>query len=326
MSFNNKKILFICSVFYGYELLISNELRRQGLIVSDFFFVGFSEKWYKGKRQREKFHSNFFRQFKEKLSSDNFDLLFVINTDLIDSDLMSYFKTLNPGAKTIIYLWDSIANLSWQDLGGKLKIFDLRYSFDRVDCENHKELELKHRPNFYHPYIDNIQPNSDTEYKIASVMSIQPDRIKFLNRFRKYYPGMSVFFYVHLLTLKSFPAYLLNQKVFIRPEFIHLRRLDIIKSLEMLNKADCILDIPARNQNGLPFRSLDAIGLNKKLITTNIEIINYDFYNQENVLLINHDQIPEIDEFLKLPFRSYPYEIRTKYSISGWVKEILNIV
>ncbi len=61
-----------------------------------------------------------------------------------------------------------------------------------------------------------------------------------------------------------------------------------------------------------------------KLITTNTEVKKYDFYNSNNIWVINREN-PEIPKsFLETPYESLPNEIYSKYSIGEWVKKILN--
>jgi hypothetical protein len=137
------------------------------------------------------------------------------------------------------------------------------------------------------------------------------------------YPTMKVALYIHLLSLKSIPAYLLNHSILIKPKFIKLRRMPISRTLELINNAKSVLDIPANNQFGLPFRTLDAIGLHKKLITTNKDIVNYDFYHPDNVLVINLNELWRIEFFLDIPFYKIDNDIIQKYSLCFWVKSIL---
>ena len=45
----------------------------------------------------------------------------------------------------------------------------------------------------------------------------------------------------------------------------------------------CVLDSAQDGQLGLTIRVLEALGAKKKLITTNEDVINYDFYKPENI-------------------------------------------
>lgn len=45
----------------------------------------------------------------------------------------------------------------------------------------------------------------------------------------------------------------------------------------------CVLDSAQAGQIGLTIRVLEALGAKKKLITTNEDVVNYDFYREENI-------------------------------------------
>jgi len=90
-----------------------------------------------------------------------------------------------------------------------------------------------------------------------------------------------------------------------------------------IKETKIILDIHKQVQNGLTFRVFEAIGLNKKLITTNKDIINYDFYNPNNIFIWDENikEIPK--DFLNKEYEKLPENIYRKYSLENWVKTIL---
>ena len=68
--------------------------------------------------------------------------------------------------------------------------------------------------------------------------------------------------------------------------------------LEMVNQfideSKALLDIHRTKQDGLSFRVFESLGKEKKLITTNKDIKNYDFYNEQNILIIDENfEIPK---------------------------------
>ncbi|HEY0091450.1 MAG TPA: lipopolysaccharide core biosynthesis protein rfaS, partial [Flavobacterium sp.] len=69
-------------------------------------------------------------------------------------------------------------------------------------------------------------------------------------------------------------------------------------------------------------RVFEAMGLGKKLITTNPDIVNYDFYNPNNIFVWEEstNEIPEY--FLNTPYEELPENIYRKYSQENWVKTI----
>ena len=62
----------------------------------------------------------------------------------------------------------------------------------------------------------------------------------------------------------------------------------------------------------------------KKLMTTNKEIANYDFYNPNNILILTAEtQAEDIKVFLQSPFFPYPKHIVDNYEIKTWIKQFL---
>lgn len=321
---NEKMVLIVAPNFYGYEVEISKEMQCQGFIVTELFFEGFHRKQFSKKGAEKQYWENLLNEFTSIVSVNKFDFLFVINTEWVGIPLLKLFGQANPLAKKIIYLWDSIKNLNWESFYDIIECYDYKFSFDRKDCEIHPALGLKHRPNFYHPLIEKMQRNENPEFQVATVMSAQTDRIKFLNLFYAMYPKMKVALYIHLLTLKSIPAYLLNHSILINPRYIKLRKIPLSQTLELINNSASVLDIPANDQLGFPFRTLDTIGLYKKLITTNPDAVNYDFYHPDNVLVINLNELWKIKIFLETPFHIIDQNIIQKYSIRFWVSSLFS--
>ena len=70
------------------------------------------------------------------------------------------------------------------------------------------------------------------------------------------------------------------------PKKISINNIEVIEKIVPFSKfyqfyleGNIILDIAHPHQKGLSFRPYEAMGLRKKLITTNKDITNYDFYN-----------------------------------------------
>lgn len=85
-----------------------------------------------------------------------------------------------------------------------------------------------------------------------------------------------------------------------------------------------MIDIAHPNQKGLSMRPFEALGLKRKLITNNTDIKNYDFYNENNIFVVNDFNNIEIpDSFLNNPYEELPDKIYEKYYIKNWLKTIL---
>ncbi|MFH4210110.1 lipopolysaccharide biosynthesis protein, partial [Acinetobacter baumannii] len=61
--------------------------------------------------------------------------------------------------------------------------------------------------------------------------------------------------------------------------------------IKLYAKSNVILDISHPGQSGLTMRTFEAIGAGKKLITTNLNIKEYPFYNSDNIFIISRDKL-----------------------------------
>jgi hypothetical protein len=70
-------------------------------------------------------------------------------------------------------------------------------------------------------------------------------------------------------------------------------------------------------------RTIEAIGSGRKLITTNTSIVNYDIYSKDNILLIDRKNPIILRDFLESPFNPLSNLLQDRYSITGWLKDLL---
>lgn len=75
---------------------------------------------------------------------------------------------------------------------------------------------------------------------------------------------------------------------------------------------------------GLSFRTFDALCFDKKLITNNKNIKQYDFYHPNNILVWTGENRDELAEFLQTPYIPLKPEIKEKYAFSHWFKTLVN--
>lgn len=74
---------------------------------------------------------------------------------------------------------------------------------------------------------------------------------------------------------------------------------------------------------GLTMRSIESIGLDKKIITTGRDIINYDFYNPKNVCVIDIDDPCISSEFLSSFYDDLDDKTKSNYSLDKWLSDVL---
>lgn len=73
-------------------------------------------------------------------------------------------------------------------------------------------------------------------------------------------------------------------------------------------------------------RTFETLGAGKKLVTTNASVRGHDFFDERNILVIDRlaPRIPS--EFFEVPPVELGPAIRTRYSIAGWLDELLSDV
>jgi hypothetical protein len=232
------------------------------------------------------------------------DAIFIIRPDLLDDSTLQFLR-----AKTeqfIAYYYDSTRRFP-----RKLDIvnyFDTIYSYDKQDI---KENDFKLLTN----YIFAEQSATDYEYQFFNI-STNDHRFPLIENLAGY--------------LKA-KGWTYNIKVFngTPMEAEHVEIITEHQSIEqverMILKSKIIVEIQRNDQIGLSFRIFEALGYRKKLITTNTDVVNYDFYNPQNILVIDENNIEIPEDFVSSPYVEIDDVILDKYRIKNWVKPIFGL-
>ena len=88
--------------------------------------------------------------------------------------------------------------------------------------------------------------------------------------------------------------------------------------MEIFSDSKCILDAPQAGQVGLTIRTIECLGAKRKLVTTNSDIKNYDFYNENNILIYS-EPINLDSPFFKNEYEELSDELYEKYSLKNWL-------
>lgn len=326
IKIKNKKILFIAPFFFGYEVIIKEELQRQGAIVDMF-----------NERPVERAISRAFlkvfpflfcgvinRYYKSILSEHhNYDYILIIGCDSITKKALRMIKRANPNAKMCLHLMDSVKNIKF--VKKKFVYFDYCSSFDRKDCESFNCLNF--RPLFYSKCFEK-NGKEPAEYDICFCGTVHSDRYYVIKKIESGISKKRVFFkHLYLQAPFMFYFYKLFGKGFLnskKNEF-SFRKMSLSEIALVENKSSVILDIQHPKQSGLTMRTLEILGSRKKMITTNKDVVNYDFYNPNNIFVINREK-PTIDEsFFEKEYVPLSNEIYKKYSLEQWVLDVLGV-
>lgn len=329
----NKRILFFAPNFFGYELQIKKKLENLGASVDFYDDRPSNSTFYKilirlNPKFLEHHIHNYFTKIIEQNREKKYDYVFFIKCEsALENDLDILRKTY-PNAMFILYLYDSIKNIKYFDM--KKRYFDEIYSFDLEDVKH--DQKLKFLPLFYLDcYKKNDKRKEDLKYSydLSFIGTAHSDRPHIINQIRKDLINNGKTFYFRLY-VPSRLIYLV--KKFVNKDFRELDKnghvtLNKISSelvSKIIDESNAVLDIQHPNQSGLTMRTIELLGMRKKIITTNYHIQKYDFFNLNNIAVIERES-PLLDKsFFDNKYKQLDYEIYEKYSIESWVKCIFD--
>ena len=326
------KLLLIMPNFFDYPQIITEELERLGYSVDFFDDRPSTNAWVKAAiRINPNFIKNYIKKYFEKvmvtIKSKKYDIVLLISGQSLsfDSGMIAKIKDAQPNARFLLYQWDSMKN--FPHIGTVHKYFDKKYSFDKSDCE--EDCELKFLPLFYSRRYEEIGKLHTKEYKydFCFVGTAHPKKYKFINmmseQLKSVYPKQFIYFF-YPSPIVYFYRKLKNPEL--KKAHYNEFRYTPLKGKEMdqlFIDSRCVLDSPQAGQLGLTIRVLEALGAKKKLITTNADIKNYDFYKEENVYVYD-GSFDMSNVFFKEPYAEVDRSVYEKYSLKNWIREILS--
>ena len=323
-----KKLLLIMPKFFDYPDVISEELKGMGYEV-DFYDDRPSTKGIVkaiirvNKNLLNGYIRKYFNYMMENVSKKKYDVVFLISGQSLSfsKEMIAELKASQTQAKFVLYQWDSMKNFPY--IGEMHEFFERMFSFDKEDCKKNPELQFL--PLFYSKKYEQIGKNVKSQYRydFSFVGTAHPKKYKFIkqmsSQLKDVYPKQFIYFF--------FPSKIVYYYRKLRnPEFKSATMSEFhfvpLKGKEMdnlISESRCILDSPQDGQIGLTIRVLEALGAKKKLITTNEDIKNYDFYKPENIYVYNgafdYDSL-----FFKSDFIELEDEVYRKYSLMNWLK------
>lgn len=236
------------------------------------------------------------------------DYVLSIRPDLLDVKTHTAIKQQTNNY--IAYIYDSCKRFPVDHLLDG--IFDEIYSFDLDDV---KKYGFKHIPNYI--YLDK-QPIKEIFEQDVFIVMTADERLQTLNKMAEFLDKNQIS-YKFMLIGKHKPKDLhpgiTYQKEEIRP--------DALKS--HFDNSRIFLDLIRHGHNGLSFRVFEALANQKKLITTNKTISEYDFYSPENIQIIGEDEIDIDPEFFKTPYQQLPDKVYHKFTIEKWVDTVFDL-
>lgn len=311
------KITIISYDNWGLNEHLKNVLIKQGNTVNHINFYNFK---YQYPTFRTKLYNFILKTFTDKNIKNIYygneilkkleenpeiqDVILTLKGDFIDQESILKFKKYTK--KSIAYFNDGISR--YPKIKEVLHCFDEVYSFEKNDC---KKNNLKFITNWIYPVqADN---SNNEKYQLYNISS-KDKRTALLSKIAVILKEKKI----------KYKIIIFHKKNKIKDPNLEFTSVPIPLSEvnDNLYNSQILLDINRKGQNGLSFRVFESIGLEKKLITTNADIKNYDFYNSNNILIIDEKKPNITLDFFNTEYEKIPESIFKKYTLEQWINEV----
>ncbi len=315
-----QNLLFFAPNHFDIDLAILNELEK----INQYNVVKIDPKSYQYKNRFEQVFNLFGKIFVNKtLKKDwkakqqlqhinqypNYDVCLIFRPDLLHTQVLKFIQD-NIKSRKVVY-WDSFDKIP--KLKDTVSYFNEYYSFEEGDCSKYN---FKKISNFYIHKSSNTTPTYDAFF-FSSKDARLNNVIKLITYLRQKNWNAKALVVAKKTKSKSKP-------INVEGVTITENSTPFSQIYQYADNTKVVIDISHPNQKGLSMRPYECLGLERKLITNNSEIMKYDFYNPDNIFIINDfDNLDIPESFLNTPYQKLPAAIYEKYHISNWLNFIL---
>ena len=257
-----------------------------------------------------------------KEKSFNPDYVLFISPESVTERIVRALRKRFKHAKFILYMWDSIENKNAKEI---YKIFDKCLSFDKNDCDKYG---FVFRPLFFSwEYNTESVKNIDYKYDFGFIGTAHSDRAKILYRVEQHCKDndLKYFFYIYVQGSFMLAVRMLQDRYirsFYKEGLVHTKTMARDKVEKTMEGTRYVIDVNHPKQTGLTMRTIEMLGLRRKLLTTNEHIKDYDFYNPVNQIVIDRNSV-EIDKnVIDQPYQVIDQNIYLKYRVDHWVQDV----
>jgi hypothetical protein len=316
-----KKVLIIAPKFMGYMEKVAEELRKNNSLeitdihIPEYKYPNLSLKVKNfflkkiAKDLKFEYRENYIKKI---IGNINYDTILIVRPDMLSFKNLEQLKSKTPLLKA--YFFDGINH--YQRKLKTLKYFNEVYSFEPGDCEKFGLIPIT---NFIYKETQINSESKKLKYSVFNISSYDKKRFPILLKISSNLKNQRKDFKIIVKT---------NKKVFTNNLIeIILEPMSFEDIKLILMESICMLDLgQIKKHRGLTFRVFEAMGFHKKLITNNPDIINYDFYDPQNILIIDENNINIPDSFLYSSYNPIPKKIYEKYTLTTWVKTVFKEV
>jgi hypothetical protein len=254
-----------------------------------------------------------FKQSESKILSaletiDKADYILIIRPEVYPFDFLKDLK--RKGNMMVGYQWNGLKR--YPRTLPYIPLFDRFFVFDSADLVVPSVLPIT---NFYPTTIKpvNTIPHTDVFYTGSFYRGRTQTLFDIISKCEQL--GLHV--HCHLFAKRT--KYFKGRKLSTTKSILSYEQ-----NIQYTYNTKVLLDLKIQEHDGLSFRILEAVGFEKKIITTNYRVRDFDFYHPNNILIWNNQSKEELEAFINKPYVPLPTDVKQKYSFKNWIKYMLD--
>ncbi|WP_209389484.1 hypothetical protein [Chryseobacterium sp. RR2-3-20] len=309
---NSKEILkdeYIVDEFFIKRTRREYRLLKLFHKICNLFYIHILKKRDYYKKVETTIQNNYYKRCLDKIKNNKYEKILFCRGDRLPAHVLARLRVL--GNELINYQCDGVKMCP--DIFDKKKYFSSIYSFEKDDISLYPELELIFIPNFY---FEHYRETKEVVYDLYYIGIGLNERIKILENLAHLLPQQRIHFMVSGQEKENSSALIFFS------DYISYE-----ENLSNVMKSKCIIDLKMDVHNGLSFRFFEAMYYEKKIITNNTDVKNYNFYHPDNILVVDYKSIDtvEVSNFLNRDYYKIDNDIIQDYSFKVWLRKILEI-
>lgn len=268
---------------FGYLRTLNRFFKAIGIIWTKYFQLPLASIWY-GK-------------WKKKLGQYSTIILF---DRILGWKIVDYIKKKNPKCRIIIWYWNS----GKPPIPSKYQGICEGWSFDEKECQ---KFGYKYNIQFSFRDLKRVEMPIKQD---CFFVGMDKGRYPILSKIQQIFDKYDISSKICVIKDKSSVG---NKKVYCAP----LNYCDVLNEVQ---SSKCIIDITKNGQCGETLRVLEAIFFEKKLITTDKNIVTKPYYKKNNIFILGIDNEIELKKFIDSPYDRLDNTIIQNYSFEKWIE------
>lgn len=211
---------------------------------------------------------------------------FFISASLITVDYITWIKSNHPNARVVLFYLNKVDERRYNPFNIPTSLCD-KWTIDRDDAAKYG-MHLWTGGEYFPKWK---KEKSESDYDVFYIGK-DKNRFETLQTLEKD---------MNQLGLKTL-FYITWKHKWQKNDGIHKQFLPYEDVLDLIANSKAILHLIDGAQKGITIRVQESLIHRKKLITDDIDIVNYDFYHPNNIFVLGKDRLEELPRFIELPY------------------------